>query len=552
MPEIRGGRPATEVYERSIVEARRMVSDGAPVDRAMNAGKVRAASTAQTDVIAANREAVGAGRRPWVVGYRRVLTGKSCALCATASTQRYRKAELAPIHPRCDCDVAEIYGDSDPGAIINQQLLDDLKRDGGSNYWKRNDIIVDEHGTIRRTKIEYPRDPDTGKRLLDSRGNPIRRKVPGEPVRPVAQTHGELGKVLTDRRYSFTSADDLADVELPKPAPSTATRVEVLDNAAAPDLAATNVDEIPSKIAREALEDAPAPPTISGPPPEVVDIAERYGVTPDEVLVARARVDEVRAEIRNVAAEIQQEAFDQLYQWNDVKMQGPGRFRGKPPPEYDWMKSLDQREKSRLSRKWFDSSLDAPTPDVLVAQMKSADPSLAALDFEDVIARWLDVNRRYEMAGAIRRGKLPSTRAYSGALDPDDLFAAFEQRGISVRTVLSSDDLDVAGHIAAADRVEMADEAYQYLGRATSAPTGSRPYEMSFQQWEEEVRTLEYGLRNYPGEMPPGAVDRLAELVPEFIDEPGLDFEELYARIVSTAQIAGEEVPSYARIPWKE
>ena len=44
---------------------------------------------------------------------------------------------------------------------------------------------------------------------------------------------------------------------------------------------------------------------------------------------------------------------------------------------------------------------------------------------------------------------------------------------------------------------------------------------------------------------------RLDELLPRSLDDPREPLEEVYARIVDTARVAGEEVPSYARIPWQ-
>ena len=74
---------------------------------------------------------------------------------------------------------------------------------------------------------------------------------------------------------------------------------------------------------------------------------------------------------------------------------------------------------------------------------------------------------------------------------------------------------------------------------------------MNFLSWEEEVRTLEYGLREFADEMPRESRERLAELVPAALDD-GQDFEDLYALIVSTARRAGEEIPDHARIPWQQ
>lgn len=141
-PTIRGDVPTAEVYRRSIIQARTMVSRGASFADAMAGGQARAVATAKTDVSLMNRATMSAGaaRRPWVVGYRRTLTGKSCAFCAVASTQRYRSAELLPLHPSCDCGIAEIFGTADPGRVVNRELLDGLKAEG----------IVDDISARRR------------------------------------------------------------------------------------------------------------------------------------------------------------------------------------------------------------------------------------------------------------------------------------------------------------------------------------------------------------------------------------------------------------------
>lgn len=605
LPTLRNGIAPEAVYHRSIVEARTLTARGAPVDQALAAGRARSMSTARTDVILANRGAVSsaAASRPWVVGYRRVLTGKSCALCATASTQRYRVADLQPIHPNCDCDVAEIYGNADPGHIINRDLLDELKAtagDGGRpDYW-RGEYLVDERGQITRARTEFVRGPD-GARLLTDAGNPMRVKVPGDPVRAVARQHGELGEFLTDSRHTFTAADDVADLELP-PARSAPAAADDVAKAAA--RTSSDVDDLtatPTRIAEEAADTAPRgrlKPTDPTSPsvqreairrnvspqqvaderdaaklrkaqeqraaresrkaltvdsPDVIRVAERNGVAPDDVIAALERLPAVRKEIAEAATRAQADVFDELYSYNNAwKIQRPPKAGARNPDGspvgragWDFLERLDERERARLSRQWYDDS-DVYAPDVLAQTIGAVNPQYAD-SVDAAIEHWLDLTRRYEATGALRRGKLPSSRAYSGTIDADDLI---ESR-YNVRTVLGSDDLDAAGHLAQIDVDDLAEDALQYLGEAANPQHGSSPYRMSFQRWEEEVRELEYGLDNYPGEMPANARDRLAELVPRYIDEPGLDYEDLYTRIVTTARQAGEEVPDYARIPWE-
>jgi hypothetical protein len=79
-----------------------------------------------------------------VIGYRRVLhpelaKGGSCGLCVAASDRQYRRAELLPIHGRCNCGVVPIIGDEDgtvrfdPGRALNEQDLALLyKKAGGT------------------------------------------------------------------------------------------------------------------------------------------------------------------------------------------------------------------------------------------------------------------------------------------------------------------------------------------------------------------------------------------------------------------------------------
>jgi hypothetical protein len=597
LPPIRNGVPPEAVFERSIVESRRIVSRGGNVDQALAAGRARAMSTARTDVTLANRGAISAAKagRPWVVGYRRVLTGKSCALCATASTQRYKIADLQPIHGNCDCDTAEIYGTADPGLVVNRELLDELKATAGEgrpDYWN-GPYLVDKSGRITVARTEYLRGPD-GKRLLTEAGNPKRIKVPGEPVRTVTRQHGELGEVLTDGRHSFTAADEIADLELPPPRSAPPPAVEELDDVAeAVARTSSEVDELartPAKsrikptdpssasVQREAIRRNVSPQQVANERdaaklrksqeqraarqerkalsvdhPDVIDAAQRAGVSPDEVMTSLERLPAVRKEIAESAARTQAEVFDTLYSYNDAwKIQRPPpigarELDGSPVNRagWDFLEQLDARERARLSRNWYD---DSPTsaPDLLAQTIGDAN-IVYADDEAKAIAHWLDLTRRYEATGALRRGKLPSDRAYSGAIDAD---ALVESR-YSVRTVLGSDDLDAAAHIAARDADDLASDAYQFLEEAANPQHGPSPYRMSYQSWEEEVRELEYGFSNYPGEMPANARARYRELVPSLIDEPGLDFEDLYARIVTTARQAGEEVPDYARIPWE-
>lgn len=182
--ELRGVDFA-DVYQRPVVTARTALSQHRPYDVAMDLAAQRLSQIVTADVVMAQRAATVAAvdNDERIVGYSRVLTGNSCALCATASSQRYHRGDLMPIHAHCDCSVAPIYGNADPGHIINQKLIDDLKaaarQTGDSDYWRNRRVHVAADGTVALT-------------------------------RPAVQIHGELGPVLTDPDHDFTGADDIA------------------------------------------------------------------------------------------------------------------------------------------------------------------------------------------------------------------------------------------------------------------------------------------------------------------------------------------------------
>lgn len=131
------GVPFEDVYARPFVQARYALSQNKTLTEALKIGADRAQSIATTEMQLARR-GYGFGVRNKnqnIVGYIRTLTGaESCAICYTASTQRYRRGDLLPIHPGCDCGEQPIYGDSDPGRLINEQLNDSVHEALGTRF----------------------------------------------------------------------------------------------------------------------------------------------------------------------------------------------------------------------------------------------------------------------------------------------------------------------------------------------------------------------------------------------------------------------------------
>lgn len=181
---LRGVPPET-VYERPFTEIYRQLGDGKTLTEAVTAGEQRAMITGVTDLELAEREAarqvlVGDDRAP--AFYRRGLTGdENCAMCIVASTQRYRVGELLPIHPGCDCVVELIPGSTDPGQVLNEQLLKEAHA-----------AIVARFGIS-----------DRAGRAIDY------RKI------LLVREHGELGPTLTVAKHLFTGQGDIPS---PRPA----------------------------------------------------------------------------------------------------------------------------------------------------------------------------------------------------------------------------------------------------------------------------------------------------------------------------------------------
>ena len=170
------GVPPAEVYRRPFVTTWTALSDGQPLDAAVKQGGERLRSVASTDLqLAKTHSASNAMQRmPHVTGYRRVPDAKACALCLIASTQRYHKADLLPIHPGCGCDVEPLVGNEPQGQVIDRELLNRVHNAVREKFGTQNFSA----GDIGTTGLKY-RD------LI------------------VTHHHGELGPVLAVRGQHF-------------------------------------------------------------------------------------------------------------------------------------------------------------------------------------------------------------------------------------------------------------------------------------------------------------------------------------------------------------
>ena len=160
--EIRGARGVDPrvVYRRPAVDVYTALAAGKPLPQAAAEGRLRLMQLIGGDMQLAKVHASRQSMRGYPEEgqfYRRVLTGReNCALCVVASTQRYRRGDLMPIHPGCDCGVQPLP----PGLAVNQVIDEDLLEQvhqitadrlgvsdrGGRTPDYRKLLAVSEHG----------------------------------------------------------------------------------------------------------------------------------------------------------------------------------------------------------------------------------------------------------------------------------------------------------------------------------------------------------------------------------------------------------------------
>lgn len=192
---IRNGATTATVYRRPFVEVYTALAASKSVTEAVNAGANRISSIARTDIQLARTNAGLFSRESnrRIVGYVRTLTGaENCALCTIASTQRYTRGELMPIHPGCDCGEMPIYGTQDPGQVIDQVRLDQ---------------------TYDSIEQQLQLSPDFGARDAGL-GKVITSPTEGQKLADytellVTSEHGEYGPTLRWRDQDFTGPSDL-------------------------------------------------------------------------------------------------------------------------------------------------------------------------------------------------------------------------------------------------------------------------------------------------------------------------------------------------------
>lgn len=200
----RNGAAMTEVYERPFHLVWRQLDElprePGSIEQAIAAGGNRAVDLALDDQQLAKQHTAAEvlAKDDKVVGYRRVLEGPhSCGLCIVSATQRYHKENLLAIHGGCDCSVAAIWGDSDPGQTIAATARVDGQLVPVADLPDVHDRLEQRFGGSSSSARNIPGARDAHGRVLRYRDV------------LVTHDHGELGPVLAVKGHPFLGPSDL-------------------------------------------------------------------------------------------------------------------------------------------------------------------------------------------------------------------------------------------------------------------------------------------------------------------------------------------------------
>lgn len=188
---LRGDVDAAEVYRRPATTLYTKLAEGQALPAALSAATARLADIVRTDLqLAMTHQARASMRGGGAGGFRRTLTGaENCALCAIASTQRYRRGDLLPMHPGCDCGVEPLTGDEPVGQVIDPDLLEQVHEEV-AGFAGRSERRARDLGLGKSTP--------SGESLSDYTDLIVTRQ------------HGEIGPVLSWRHQSFTGPAGIA------------------------------------------------------------------------------------------------------------------------------------------------------------------------------------------------------------------------------------------------------------------------------------------------------------------------------------------------------
>lgn len=182
------GVDAADVYQRPYQAVWTDLSQSKPYDAAVRSGVERLTDIVRTDMQMAKTYTSQnvLSQTKGVTGFARVISGdKTCALCAIASTQRYSREDLLPIHPGCNCDVEPITAD----APWDQEAMD-------SRLAGTHESVAERLGVS----------DDGGRNVGLGTGRDYTKLI-------ATHTHGEIGPVLSVKGQHFTGPSQVAKAQ---------------------------------------------------------------------------------------------------------------------------------------------------------------------------------------------------------------------------------------------------------------------------------------------------------------------------------------------------
>ena len=272
---------------------------------------------------------------------------------------------------------------------------------------------------------------------------------------------------------------------------------------------------------------------------------DRWGITEDQWVNARAVVADVKRDIRQTAAQeadnlgawLSDSSLDQisrpsrLRQTTDIVS---GRRRSvRDDAGFDFLEGLSDAELARVRRRYADTDLFSP--DLLSDQVRR----VTNLDMSDseamdwLVDRWLQEDGLRSLAS----GRVPR---YA---NPENLIPSdYALDGYEIGRLFGVDVDEAAAHIAQVQ----AEAAEQYAARVLGRPSlGPAPWEMDAADFVRELERIEDTIGRATAETPaaPSVLARFRELAPVEIDDGDMSPLELFERVRLVAQQAGYPTP---------
>ena len=144
------GVPTGDLIERAAISVYTALSVGSSMTLAVGQGGRRLMTMIGTDSqLVRTKQSQFSLSNSRVAFYRRQLgPGENCALCVTASRNRYSSGDLLPIHDNCRCSVVPVPAGFRLPSVTITDALDHLPRVGATVDELESELVVNQHSEI--------------------------------------------------------------------------------------------------------------------------------------------------------------------------------------------------------------------------------------------------------------------------------------------------------------------------------------------------------------------------------------------------------------------